>query len=358
MGTIFSWDNIVKFIFMAATRKDLELLTFFERTPDLVCIAGKDGYFQQINRAVIDKLGYTREELFAEPVSSFIHPEDRSLTRRERTKLLKGKPLLNFQNRYISKEGKIIWLEWTSIYISEKEVVFAIAKDISERKLLEREIENRYSRLQSLATHFKSRLEENRKYLAVELHEELAQLASVVRMDLETINENQPGLTESSKSRIEHALAVSDFLINSIRRVSFSISPNMLDDLGLTATLEWLCTEFSILNGIHCRFEGAYNESALTQEIKLDFFRICQEAITNIMYHAQATRVEVGIKETGKKIILAITDNGKGFNIKKQKQIPGLTSMRERAASINGEFSIQSKPGKGTTVSVAIAKRR
>ncbi|MDP4262569.1 MAG: PAS domain-containing sensor histidine kinase [Bacteroidota bacterium] len=335
---------------------EFEMFAFFELTPDLVCIAGKDGYFRKVNPAVIGKLGYTREELFAKPISSFIHPDDKDLTHRERTKLLKGKALVNFQNRYMTKNGKTVWLEWTSIYIPEKEVVFAIAKDITQGKQREKEIEEKYKKFKSLATHFKSSLEENKKYLAVELHEELAQLASVVKMDIDSVGSSEPDLQESSKNRIGHALAVSDLLINSIRRISFSISPNMLEDLGLDAALEWYCTEFSILNEIPCRFESAYDESCLTNEIRLDFFRICQEALTNIIYHAGAENAGISITENGSNIVLTITDDGKGFNVKDKKETRGLTSIRERVTSINGQLTIQSKPGKGTKISVTIAK--
>jgi len=336
---------------------ELEMFTFFEMTPDLVCIVGKDGFFRKVNPAVISKLGYTKEELFASPVSSFIHPEDKDLTSRERTALLAGKALVNLQNRYITKKGDIIWLAWTSIYFSDKEIVFAIAKDITESKQTEKNIEEKYKKFKGLANHFKSIIEEDRKYLAVELHEELAQLAAVIKMDIEVIRDKEPGLSTASKSRMEHAIVVTGLLINTIRRISFSISPTMLEDLGLDETLKWHCREFSILNGIPCLFESAYAEADLTQEIKLDFFRICQESLSNVMYHAQATSVKISIEDKGDEICLTITDDGKGFDSTQQKQASGLVSMRERAASINGQLTIQSEIGKGTLVYVAIKKQ-
>ena len=103
---------------------DLRLFTLFEMTPDLVCIVSKEGFFQKINPAVSRKLGYTDEELKAVPVSTFIHPADKERTASERAKLLNNHPLLNFQNRYCHKNGETVWLEWTSIYLPEKELVF------------------------------------------------------------------------------------------------------------------------------------------------------------------------------------------------------------------------------------------
>jgi PAS domain S-box-containing protein len=330
---------------------------FFEMTPDLVCIAGRDGFFRKVNPSVINKLGYTEEELMASPISSFIYPEDKPLTQHKREELLDGKPLVNFQNRYVTKTGGIVWLEWTSIYFSDRQVVFAIAKDITERKGIEIEIEGKYKKFKSLASHFKSSIEEDRKYLANELHEELAQLASVLKMDLEWISRHDTDRPPSSKNRMEHALGISNLLIKTIRRISFSISPNMLEHLGLNATLEWHCKEFSILNGIPCSFESAYEEKDLTEEIKTDLFRICQESLMNILLHAQAGHVKIAIEDAGNKIQLIVTDDGKGFAVDQQKQRSGLIRMRERAASINGQLTIQSDAGKGTRICVTIAKQ-
>ncbi|MDO9376214.1 MAG: PAS domain S-box protein [Ferruginibacter sp.] len=140
---------------------ELDMFSFFEQTPDLVCIAGKDGYFRKINQSVCIKLGYTEEELFSRPIATFIHPEDKAKTAKERASLLNGKPLVNFQNRYLTKEDNIIWLDWTSIYFPDKEIVFAIAKDVTERKLAEAEIEVAYKKFKGLATHFKKTVEKD-----------------------------------------------------------------------------------------------------------------------------------------------------------------------------------------------------
>jgi PAS domain S-box len=335
---------------------ELEMFTFFEMTPDLVCIAGRDGYFRKVNPAVINKLGYTQEELFARPIFSFLHPDDLPSTSQTREEMFNGKALLNFQNRYITKQGKIIWLEWTSIYFADKEIVFALAKDISERKQIDLEIEEKYKEYKSLATHFKSSIEEDKKYLAVELHEELAQLMAVVKLDIDWIIANEPGLKPLSNARMSHALAVSDLVINTIRRISFSISPKMLEDHGLDDTLRWHCKEFKILTGIPCTFIARYNETDLSHEMKLDFFRICQEALSNVMYHAEANNVNITIEDLGDKICLSISDDGKGFDEAQQEQTLGLTSMRKRAASINGRLTIETETGKGTRVLVAIKK--
>ena len=122
------------------------LSAFFEKTPDLVCVAGKDGFFKTVNPVVIKKLGYTGHELLSKPIPEFIHPEDKKLTEKNRTALLKGRVLHNFVNQYLTKKGETVWLEWTSEYFSESELVFAIAKDITKRKQAENDIEEQYKK--------------------------------------------------------------------------------------------------------------------------------------------------------------------------------------------------------------------
>lgn len=118
--------------------KDLfDLEYFFELSPDLLCVAGYDGYFKKINPAVSKTLGYTNEELFAVPINSFVHPADKERTAQKRDGLRKGETLMRFENRYLAKDGTAVWLSWTSIRIERDKLVFAIAKDITHRKQLE-----------------------------------------------------------------------------------------------------------------------------------------------------------------------------------------------------------------------------
>jgi PAS domain S-box-containing protein len=107
---------------------------FFELSSDLFCIAGFDGYFKRINPAVSKLLGYTNEELFSKPINEFIHIEDRDFTSRVRKELTNSNPLLNFENRYVTKKGGIVWLSWTSMPVDNDELIFAIAKNITHKK--------------------------------------------------------------------------------------------------------------------------------------------------------------------------------------------------------------------------------
>jgi len=124
---------------MAGLKDLFDLDYFFELTPDLLCIAGYDGYFRKINPAVSKTLEYTDEELMSRLISSFVHEEDRASTAKSRNEVIikNNEPLLNFENRYVTKSGKIVWLTWTSTPIESEQLVFAIAKNITLRKKLE-----------------------------------------------------------------------------------------------------------------------------------------------------------------------------------------------------------------------------
>lgn len=331
-----------------------DMITMFEMTPDLVCIADKAGYFKNVNKSVLHKLEYSREEIIDHLVSTFVHPEDREKTRKTRNELLLGKALINFQNRYITKTGKIIWLQWTSVYLPDRELVFAIAKDVTEKKEAELLVEEKFKQFQGLATYFKTSLEKEKKYLAVTLHEELAQLATVLKMDIAWLRQHLTDLPEAPKEKLEHASQLSSLLIDGIRKVTYSIGSNMLDDMGLNETLKWVCQEFALLNGIHCHYESNFDSSQLSHEIQLDFYRICQESLNNILYHADATVVNIKLEANGSQIILNISDNGNGFNQQETEPGSGITSMKQRVASVHGEMIIQTEPGNGTQVSILI----
>jgi len=112
---------------------------FFDNSVDLLCIAGFDGYFRKVNPALMKLLEYSEEELFSKEISEFIYEEDRNVTAGYRNNLKKNVPLLNFENRYVSKSGKLVWLHWTSIPFPEKDLIYAIAKNITHKKKLEEE---------------------------------------------------------------------------------------------------------------------------------------------------------------------------------------------------------------------------
>ncbi|TCD03883.1 helix-turn-helix domain-containing protein [Pedobacter psychroterrae] len=128
-----------------ASHKTFDLEYFFQIAPDLLCITGFDGYFKKINPAVAKTLGYTDDELYAIPIANLIHSDDQELTAQKRAELTKGQSLLNFENRYLAKDGTIVWLSWTSVPVMRDQLIFGIAKNITFRKHVEE-----YDRISSI----------------------------------------------------------------------------------------------------------------------------------------------------------------------------------------------------------------
>lgn len=137
-------ENITRLL--SNEKFDLDL--FIQLSPDMICIAGYDGFFKKINPAVSNTLGYTREELLSKPINEFVYADDKVITIESRESVKRSIPLINFENRYVTKAGEVIWLSWTSIGIEEQQLVFGIAKNITHKKRLE---EDRNSLLTNLA---------------------------------------------------------------------------------------------------------------------------------------------------------------------------------------------------------------
>ncbi len=321
---------------------EIEMFRFFEMTPDLVCIAHKDGYFKNFNQAVINKLGYTKEELLKNPISTFIHPDDKIRTAASRSELLNGKALINFENRYITKKGDIIWLHWTSIYFNEKELVFAIAKDVTKKKDLENQNEEKYLQFKKLVDHFKFSIEKDKQTLAEELHEELAQTAAVVKLNLDNMLQQVKGKGDVLEQSTEQALKATEQLLTSIRRISYSISPQMLDDVGFSETLKWLCQEFQNMSGVACTLTCKLDEKNISRSQQLELFRICQETLGFVINRAKASKVEITIMESKNNHELSVMVTGAGYEYDQLTQNLSLTSLRERIASLNGTLFIES----------------
>ncbi|HKI45317.1 MAG TPA: PAS domain-containing sensor histidine kinase [Balneolales bacterium] len=128
---------MISFKEMATSNYNYEL--YFDLSPDLLCIAGYDGYFKKINPAVSKLLEYSMDELYAKPINDFVYGDDKDVTEKVRDDLRSSQPLYHFENRYQTKSGKIVWLTWTSFPIESDHVIFAIAKDITYKKKLEQE---------------------------------------------------------------------------------------------------------------------------------------------------------------------------------------------------------------------------
>jgi len=231
-----------------------------------------------------------------------------------------------------------------------------LRREIAERKRSEEELRQSRERLRDLASHLQSIREEERGRIAREIHDELGQALTALKMDIHWIGH---GLSKDQQLLLEKAKSMSmliDTTVQSVQRISSELRPGLLDDLGLSAAVEWQADEFRNRTGIQCETISDPEDIALNQALSIAVFRIFQEALTNIARHANATRVKIILKEKSGKVELTVRDNGKGIT---EKQISdarsfGLIGMRERVHSFRGDLRITGTPNKGTTVRVSI----
>jgi signal transduction histidine kinase len=232
--------------------------------------------------------------------------------------------------------------------------VCLIASDLSETKRAEQELRASSEQLRNLTAHLQSVREEERARISREVHDELGQSLTAVKMDLAWLAGRLPQRNGQMLKRIRSTRQLADSMIQSIRRISTELRPAVLD-LGLAAAVEWQVQEFQARSGIQCKVRLLTHE-VFAPDVSTTLFRILQETLTNVARHAKATRVEVVKQKRRDRVVLMIRDNGRGFdeeNPSVSKSL-GLLGMRERAAILGGQVNISSAPGKGTTVTAWI----
>lgn len=308
-------------------------------------------------------LGWTKGMLTPdyEMFLSMVHPDDRNYYLLKQKEILGAGQSMDAEYRLILRNGKIKYVHTRSTVIYDEEgkaaSIEGILQDVTDRRKTEEEMLEMNLQLKELSRHLQCVREEERRYLAREVHDELGQLASAVKMDVDWLYLKTESSEEKFRSRAAQASATCDLMISTIRKIASDLRPGMLDELGLNASLEWKCNRFAQMNGIACDFYSNVDEAQLDSFEKTELFRICQESLTNVLRHAKATKVTITLTDKGDVIRLLIADDGCGFDTMVKTHHLGLIGMKERAISINGKFIITSQPGLGTVINVTLPSR-
>ena len=228
--------------------------------------------------------------------------------------------------------------------------------DIGERVFAEKSLLQSYEQIRKLSQHLENIREEERKYIAGELHDELGQILTAVKMDVSWIRNKMPPERKGIKKRAVSTIQIIDEAISKIQRLSMELRPRMLDDLGLLETLKAYLTDYQKRTNIPVRYQFPVREPKVISGQEISVFRIIQEALNNIARHARATEIIMEMHKKGDKLSFNISDNGIGIS---EEQIHssdslGIMIMRDRVSQWNGNIEINGKPGKGTTINVEI----
>jgi PAS domain S-box-containing protein len=344
----------VAFVSDISVRKRLEEErdSFFNISPDPLCIRELDGNFRRVNPAMTALFGRSEEELCSKPFFEFMHPDDRERTNAAIKSVTEGRPMLEFEDRKKANDGGWRWLHWRiTRAVSGAPLLYAAAHDVTEEKAMQ-------EKLRDLAGQLMMAQEEERRWIARELHDDVTQRLASLGIELGLLKRIHNGAEaqdlHGELNRLQTQILQ---LTEDIRRLSHSFHPSILEHTGLAPALEMHCREFTDQHGIAANFTSREVPDEVPRPVALALYRIAQESFRNIARHSGATAASVTLAvEGGTQLSLCIIDNGKGFDVGKVKTSPGLglVSIEERARHIGGSVAIDSMPDAGTRLCVHV----
>lgn len=308
------------------------------------------------NQQFADIFGYSREELYALESWGLAHPEDRAITEEWKDRRLKGEAAPGeYEARGLTKDGRTIWVTRrnTRIEYQGKPAILGNIVETTRRKQVEDALRESERELRLLSFQLLAAQENERKWIAQELHDSIGQTLVAIKFALER------KIKLMGKSQAPPGISLEDILsmlqngLVETRRIMTNLRPSILDDLGILATLNWFCREFQkVYPQFQVQRQVAIQEQEVPEYLKIVIFRILQEAMNNIAKHSQGNLIRLTLEKKKNRVTLKIQDNGVGFDLENCQKGLGLSSMKERAQHSHGVLTIQSCSGRGTCVEV------
>lgn len=236
----------------------------------------------------------------------------------------------------------------------QEELEQRVADRTADLRNANQALEESRTQLRRLASRYQESGEEERKYLARELHEELAQILAGLQLNLSALSLQHAADSPKLRTQLQKNMELTDQAIIVTRNISTVLRPVALD-MGIAASLEWLANRFGNQSGIRCEVNVDESAAKLGENYAIAMFRIVQEALNNVAKHAKASQVDISLERGSNHYILKIRDDGIGFDISAKKTASlGLVGIQERALALGGVVSINSRPGNGTEIQVRL----
>jgi len=320
------------------------------------------GKFIFVNDKFAEMHGYKPGELLRKSHLLLVHPDEKKTLKEFALKRLEGKSVpQQYEVRRITKQGNTIWCEMmaTLIQYKGKPAIMGNVIDITERKLAEVAIKESEEQLRNLTTYLQKIGEVERTNIAREIHDELGLGLTVLKIDLSWLRKRLPENEIPLHEKAETMTQLIDKTIQTVKKISTELRPGLLDDLGLAAAIEWQAEEFQKRTGIQCKITIDPKDVTFDRDRNTAIYRIFQETLTNVARHAQATEVDVSLRQRDSQLELNVRDNGRGITEKElaNPRSFGLIGIRERVKIFSGINIIKGVPGKGTTVTIRMPIR-
>lgn len=339
------------------------LSSLLAAAPYPIIAINPDFSIKYVNPAMEELTGFSSDELIGGnfPYHFWLKGQYRKNVAGVKKALLLGGQRIEWEFR--NKNGKHFWVEITDgPLIDDGELKYLISQwvDITERKQLEERLKRSNKQLRDLSAHLESIREDERARISRELHDELGQDLTGLKMDLSWLSQNLDENQESLHEKTESMKKQVDVTLQTVKRLYTELRPRVLDELGLTAAIEWLADEFQESTGIRCKVKHNFKDTNLSRSISTTIFRIFQQSLNNAYRHSDADQITINLEQTGTEIVFKINDNGRGIT---QEQISdpkafGLIGMRERVRYCGGDFKITGIRNRGTRIDVKIPMRK
>ena len=312
------------------------------------------------NRAALLMFGAVQpKDFIGHSIVEFVHPEQVDATVQRVSRMLQGElGLYPTEDRYLKLDGTVFDVELSAVPFVYKDhpAVQVTAVDISKRKQAEALLHTNRLQLKAISRRTLEVQEAERRRVAIELHDELGQALTVIKLNLLSCD-RFPG--QSIAEINAQNLRIVEEALQQVRRMALTLRPSVLDDLGLVAALRWLLGQAADHHGITTTFLPEMPQKRVTSEIETAYFRIAQAAIINVVRHSQAKHVMLELFLKGEILVMKLHDDGIGFDVTAMRERAkaggsiGLLGMEERALLVGGQLDIASTPGEGTTLLVS-----
>ena len=336
---------------------------YLESTAVMMLALNLKGVVTMINSVGAKMLGYSKKYIIGKKwIDNFIPEENRDQLNFIFNNAAGGKieKFEYVENPVLCRYNKIKILAWyNNIVRNESGEIIGLlssASDITESLRLKKELEESNKRLSSLTEHIQDLRENERAILARDIHDDLGQALTALKIDLFSAKKKTEPKNTSLISKLESAIDLANYSIKSVQNITSELRPGLIDDLGVLPAIEWYANQFTERSGIKVKCSIKISEEDIAQLNKINLFRIVQEAFTNILRHSEADKVTLKFFKKEESIVLTITDNGKGISTKSKEGINsfGLMSMRERAEYLKGNISVNARKKGGTEVKLIV----
>ncbi len=291
-------------------------------------------------------------------IRSLVHPQDRAAYHATQDAAIEAAGDWQWQGRILTRDGRVRWadIKASARQLSNEHVVWdGVVWDISDNKAIELELAESRAQLRELSAHLESVREEEKARIAREVHDELGQVLTVLKLETSMCELAYAGLDLGLQARLDSMKKLIANLFQLVRDVATALRPPILD-AGIASAIEWQARRFEARSGIPCLVQVPEQLPRLSDAKAIGLFRVLQEALTNVLRHAQAHTVEIALELQGGELCLQVSDDGRGFEPAAQRaQSFGLVGMRERVLMLGGHLALDSVPGEGTTLSVRVA---